>query len=209
MMSNLAGIGPTQLTEAVLDACFTGLEPPIETTPGPSPTGDFYSAVSGRLLRLVSTDGVPAIDFDGPAPFPIKRSADGTLFAPGLTAVSVVPVDTGVDWREFGAIDHLAPVSAPAEPELPSLVGRYLCLEIGVTAEVVAEDGESGSVARLRFAGPLGEARYRLDPRAPGVWSVISDSFGGGAVVEREGDGLLFSSSRVRRLRFVRTEPAT
>jgi CubicO group peptidase (beta-lactamase class C family) len=206
MMSNLAGIGPVQLTEAVLDACFTGLEPQVETTPGPSPTGDFYSVSSGRLLRLANADGVPAIDFDGPAPFPIKRTADGALFAPGLTDIFLVPRDAGVDWREFGAVDHLEPVAAPAVPEIESLVGVHVCQEIGVTAEVTADDAAAGGAARLLFNGQLGEARYRLDPRGPGVWSAISDALGGGGVVERADDGFLFSSSRVRRLRFVRTE---
>ncbi len=206
MLTNLAGIGPTQLTEAVLDACFSGLEAQVETTPGPSPTGDFYSAASGRLLRLANADGAPAIDFDGPAPFPIKRSADGALFAPGLIEVSLVPRDGGVDWREFGAVDHLAPVTAPEEPEIASLIGVHVCREIGVTAEVTADDAAVGGIARLLFSGRLGEARYRLDPRGPGVWSAISDAFGGGGVVERVEDGFVFSSSRVRRLRFVRTE---
>jgi CubicO group peptidase (beta-lactamase class C family) len=206
MMSNVAGIGPIQLTEAVLDACFTGLAPAAETAPGPSPAGDFYSAASGRLLRLTTIEGGPAIDFDGPAPFPIKRSADGVLFAPGLVDVSLVPRDGGVDWREFGAVDHLAPVTAPAEPEIASLIGVHVCPEIGVTADVTVESAAAGGGAKLRFSGPLGEANYRLDPRGPGVWSAISDAFGGGSVVEREADGFLFSSSRVRRLRFVRTE---
>jgi CubicO group peptidase (beta-lactamase class C family) len=205
MLTNLAGIGPTQLTEAVLDACFTGLEAQVETTPGPSPTGDFYSAASGRLLRLANADGAPAIDFDGPAPFPIKRAADGALFAPGLNDVSLVPRDGGVDWREFGAVDHLEPVTAPAKPEIASLIGVHVCREIGVTAEVTADDAAASGVARLLFSGHLGEARYRLDPRGPGVWSAISDVHGGGSVVEREEDGFLFSSSRVRRLRFLRT----
>ncbi len=208
MMSNLAGIGPIQLTEAVLDACFTGLVPAVETQPGPSPVGDFYSAASGRLLRLTNIEGVPAIDLDGSAPFPIKRTTAGVLFAPGLTTVSLVARDGGVDWREFGAVDHLTPVTAPAEPENSSLVGFYVCPEIGVTAEVTTEVAAVDGSAKLRFSGPLGETQYRLDPRGPGVWSAISEASGGGSVVEREENGFLFSSSRLRRLRFVRTETA-
>jgi D-aminopeptidase len=196
------GVDVATLGEKVIDACVPDLEPvEDEPPPWPFPTGDFYSARTGRYLRLVQTDVGPGLDFGGQS-LPLKRKSGGRLwlrtnFHDGGT---LTEGDGGVVWTEFGEPDDLKPVQPPETPEAPDIAGRYRSDETGVEAVVALTDGG----AELRLTGALGGMTYAMTPAAPGVWTLAHRKMPYGVTLERDGDALLLSSSRARRLRFER-----
>ncbi len=196
VMSNSAGIASSAIANQIIDTCLTGLSDVAGSVPGPFVTGDFHSPATGRYLRLIDKDGGPAIDL-APAQYPLKQHADGSMSF--METFVFQPTDQGIDAIESGAVDHLLRVESPVEQETSSLLGRWRSDEVAMTATVTA-----GEPVRFSLTSAYGTTDGILEQRSPRLWLVIDPKQGGGATLERDGDDLLFSTPRSRRLRFTR-----
>lgn len=196
VMSNTTGIASATIANQIIDTCLEGLSDVADSVPGPFVTGDFHSPATGRYLRVVDKDGAPAIDL-APSQYPLKQHADGSM---SFTDMYVFrPTDHGLDVIESGAIDHLLRVEGAFEVETAKLLGNWRSDETAMTAAIAP-----GDPATFALTSAYGTTNGALDQRGPGLWLVIDPKEGGGATIERDGDDLLFSTPRSRRIRFTR-----
>lgn len=199
VLGNASGLNPVGLTEQVIDALLHDLPPKPEAVDISIATGDYYAPDNGGYLRLVETDGKPGIEYT-PAIVPLTGRADGSLwYQLNLTrGATILPDgDDAILCSEFSGPHRLPRALPPLADEGAVIAGRYRSPELALTANVTG--GE------VILDGLAGVVRMRLDPRAPGLWMLLSGT--SGAVVaqlERDGDALLLSSLRIHRLRLER-----
>lgn len=199
-----------KLVDAVIDACFEGLDPAPVDAGGPPVEGVFYSARTGQVLTLSDHEGAQAMTVGG-FTLPARRESDGRIAVDILpTDLRVLPVrDAGgvaaVDAFEFGKRERLVRVEIPADIDVP--VGAYESPAAGLSAHIAPEQGGDSDWdgAILCLKGALGETEYQLTPIGPQLWR--GTSVGGMPVavtLETDSDGFLLSSGRTMRLRFER-----
>ena len=203
LMVNSDTINSLDLTEKVMDACFSGLAEKRGPGKGANLAGTFYSRRSARVLSFVEHEGETYRQV-GKNRVPVPRNADGNL----ITRVSfadyhpVVPVDGGITLTEFGIEDHYDRVSPPAESGTPAISGHYGNKASGLSLTV--EPGEGEAPAAMTLHGKVGTMRYGLAELAPGLWrgSPTEGKAPLEPIIERDGKVLLMSSGRNWRLRF-------
>ncbi|MGI4800295.1 MAG: serine hydrolase domain-containing protein [Janthinobacterium lividum] len=207
VLSNGFGMLPLyNLVDAIIDACIPDL-PPVSDAADAVDAGVFYSAKSGRLLKLVEQEGRQLLDIGGAA-LPTRSEADGALsigisFFP--TDLLVTPVLEGdaaaaLEITEFGTSDRLDRVEPPANAENAGIAGRYANTPASIDATIARDP--VGAVT-LHVATELGAVTYMLTPIAPDVWQ------GKGppelpltVTLEFDAQGVLLSTGRTTRLRF-------
>ncbi len=202
VITNVGGLGATAIVGSVIDACVTGLDPKaVLEKKGVFPTGGVLSRSTGRYTRLVEHEGGTAFDLVS-VKFQPPRRADGALWRPANldTGVALKDHDGAVDWIAFQTADPLDPISAPEPDTTGDIAGSSLGVDIKVSAMV-----EAVEAPRLQLTGPFGDADDAMEPVGPDLWLLTHSQWGAGPALERDGDDLLFSSSRARRLRFQRS----
>jgi hypothetical protein len=195
VMANSAGINSMAVADQIVDTLVTGLSGASDSVPGPFPTGKFHSASSGRYLKLIDKDGGPAIEIT-PMQMPLKRAEDGTLDLFGM--IKLRAKGDGVEVEQSGSIEYLAPIP-PFEPDNAPVLGTWRSDEIETSMVISGTDS-----LKLEMKGKHGGGDYGLVQVGANLWEAIHPQLGGGAELELDADGLLFSTMRSRRMRFKR-----
>ncbi len=206
LMANTNGISAHDLTEKVMDLCFTGLVEKREPGKGANLAGDFHSPKTGRFLSFVEHEG-ETHQQAGRDKTPVPRDPDGNLVmrVNFLDLHPIVLTDDGFTLTEFGLEDHYHRVSPPAEPQAAAISGHYLNKSSGLSLTVTA--GEGSQPGTLLLQGLIGKMEYQLVQKAPDFWQGKPKDAEAPPLepaLERDGDALLVSSGRNWRLRFER-----
>jgi len=203
IMANSDAVSTMDLTEKVIDACFSGLAEKREPSKGANLSGTFYSRRSGRVLSFVEHEG-GTYRQAGKDKAPVPWDADGNLVTrvSFVDYVPIMPAGDGVTLTELGVEDHYERVSPPAGSGTPPISGEYVNASSGLSLTV--KPGEGGAPAAMTLRGRTGTSNYELAELAPGLWRGLAIE--GRAplepVVEQDGRSLLVSSGRNWRLRF-------
>ncbi len=203
IMANSDAVSTMELTEKVIDACFSGLAEKREPGKGANLSGTFYSRRSGRVLSFLEHEG-ETYRQAGKDKAPVPRDADGNLVTrvSFVDYVPIMPAGDGVTLAEFGVEDHYERVSSPAGSGTSAISGEYANRSSGLSLTVKA--GEGGAPAAMTLHGRIGKTSYELAELAPGLWRGLATE--GRAplepVIEQDGRALLVSSGRNWRLRF-------
>lgn len=203
IMANSDAVSTMELTEKVIDACFSGLTEKREPGKGANISGVFYSRRSGRVLSFLEHEG-ETYQQAGKDKAPVPRDPDGNL----ITRVSfvdyrpIMPAGDGVTLTELGIEDHYERVSPPSEAGTPLILGQYVNKSSGLSLTIKAGEGEAPAAMTLH--GWIGKTSYELAELAPGLWRGLATE--GRAplepIIERDGKALMMSSGRNWRLRF-------
>lgn len=193
-----------RLVDAVLDACFEGLDPAPVDAGGAPVAGVFYSASSGQVLTLSENEGGQALSVGG-FTLPAKRDEAGRISVDILpTDLRITPVRDGtgvpaIDVMEFGENDRLLRIETPADAPKP--IGAFDSPGAGLSALISAE----GEDVSMRLTGALGATDYRLVPIGPDLWRGTGPlPMPMTVTLELDPTGFMLTSGRTVRLRFER-----
>jgi CubicO group peptidase (beta-lactamase class C family) len=196
VMSNTSAIDSVGIANVILDACIQGLEPDERSKSGKLSTGNFLSAETGRFVSIVEKDGATAVDFD-PVAIPVRFQSDGSGWVPSnmMSGALLKNAAGAIEWHECGTVDLLRPVEAVSDDGGAALAGDYASQELDAKATISAE-------GKLSIWTEAGCVRYRLRRKGTNLWTLVSEREGWIGTLERDGNCLLLSSLRTRRLRF-------
>lgn len=193
-----------KLADEIIDRCILDLPPPPLNAPGITVTGDYYSAETGRHLRLGELEGNQMITL-GAITLPARRDDAGELTLPYLpTDIRVIPSTDGayLDVREFGGNERLHRVIPAADTSVANIAGCYASRAASLTA-TIAQTG--GDTIEMTIAGPLGVVRYALTPITAALWEArATDMLPFQATMEFGETGFCLTTGRTLRLSFDR-----
>lgn len=200
VMTNVDAIDARGIGNQILDLCVEGLDAALEHSDAKGLAGKFLARDSGRYLHLVEHEGRTALDFYS-VKLPLRGTPDGKWWVPAnLTdGATLVARGDGLDWTEYGDIEHFERLSEGSPDEISSIAGAYRSDEAEADAEVVV-----GEPSHFIISTVNGDVRYALQHQAAGLWTLHTDDDGWTGIIERRGDTILVSSpQRTRRLAFV------
>jgi CubicO group peptidase (beta-lactamase class C family) len=206
MTNGRSAIDLYELVDRIIDACIPGLPPAPEDFGGAPIHGTFYSADSGRVLRLSAQGDQQLVELGGMA-LPVRRDTQGWLQVPILPSdLRIMPVGAGdevtaVETTEFGKRDRLTRIEPAAGAELADHLGTFEAPGAMLTARIEG----SPEQPIMTLAGPTGSTVYRLVPLGPSLWQAVSDSpMALGGSIELDRDGFRLTTGRTVRLAFGR-----
>lgn len=205
IMTNVDLIDARTVGNQILDACVIGLDPVEEHAEARGLAGKFLARKSGRYLHLIEHEGRTALDFYS-AKLPLRGMPDGRWWIPAnpFDGATIIANGEGLDWSEYGEIEHFDRLEPGPLGETEEIVGQYDCDEIGARARLSA-----GETPVLVFTTVLGDVRYSLQHQAKGLWTLHTEDEGWVGIVERREEALLISSpQRIRRIVFHPTSQA-
>lgn len=199
IMTNVDLIDARTVGNQILDACVTGLDPVEEHAEARGVAGKFLARKTGRYLHLIEHEGRTALDFYS-AKLPLRGMPDGRWWIPAnpVDGATIIANGDGLDWSEYGEIEHFDRLAPGPSGETDEIAGQYECPEISARVRLSA-----GDHPHLVISTALGELTYSVQHQAKGLWTLHSDEEGWVGIVERSEGALLISTpQRIRRLAF-------
>lgn len=212
LLANRGDIPVQELANKVFDICV-GVQSPARRPPKSwCRRGGYGCPDTGLVLEIKSDSNGISLDLLRLAVADVEEHEDrtltGALPAGDLRLTPAGDSDIILEW--LGKQQRLSSLGAPDEAAAARLiVGTYYCKDAACHAEMVT--GADGTVVRMR--GQFGQDAFRLRHIGGVIW--LADAVGlvlpVASVIEFDtaeapARGFFLSSSRIRRLQFVREE---
>ena len=200
MTNGRSGLELYNLVDAIIEKCVPGLPVAAPDAIRSPVTGSYHSAGSGRKIELLA-DGDKQILRLGGMKLPAQRGGISVPFLPSDLHVQPSADSTSVTISEFGDTEVLTRVETPIAADISPIKGQYESKAAGLMACIF----EAGTSATLRLTGSTGSLDYDLEPIGDALWEgTATGALPLAVTIEIDGNGLLLTTGRTIRLRFIR-----
>jgi D-aminopeptidase len=202
------------LTDRILDACISNLDPVFPPNADRKLLGTFRSPTTGCIIEMREKDGRPVASVNA-CDIPCEW-LEGRSLRPappyGMLQWRITPADRtaappAIEFDDFGNNDTLFSVPPTRAARIDAVIGNYRSRTTGTEVSIC----RTPEGVLLRSIGRFGTMRYALEPLDADVWRArplftVATFLGGILTLAQDGAALRYTGYRTTELVFVRAE---